>query len=283
MIKAELTHIKDFHHWTRGDDGLYDIGMFANVVRNPLTDGYIGSCRSGRADLNDFIDILTYDKDLNLIDRKYATKGEDPRTFMFNGKPYSLTWDPHSTDKGLVLSYKLIDLLEGKTTTLDIEHYGTEPGDLPVLGKNWMPLVKPGQRGNDLYIAVTIDPTISILKCNINTGYCDWIVPSEGIHNGIEVSISRGGTPLIYHKESNLYVGLGHRTYEVYNHKPFLYTLTTDFSSSTIGEDILTGKDLVEDPQSIFIDDGKIYCCIGNNLKYEGGAVGLYEMKIVNG
>ena len=162
MIKAELTHIKDFHHWTRGDDGLYDIGMFANVVRNPLTDGYIGSCRSGRADLNDFIDILTYDKDLNLIDRKYATKGEDPRTFMFNGKPYSLTWDPHSTDKGLVLSYKLIDLLEGKTTTLDIEHYGTEPGDLPVLGKNWMPLVKPGQRGNDLYIAVTIDPTISI-------------------------------------------------------------------------------------------------------------------------
>ena len=283
MIKAELTHIKDFHHWTRGDDGLYDIGMFANVVRNPLTDGYIGSCRSGRADLNDFIDILTYDKDLNLIDRKYATKGEDPRTFMFNGKPYSLTWDPHSTDKGLVLSYKLIDLLEGKTTTLDIEHYGTEPGDLPVLGKNWMPLVKPGQRGNDLYIAVTIDPTISILKCNINTGYCDWIVPSEGVHNGIEVSISRGGTRLIYHKESNLYVGLGHRTYEEYNHKPLLYTLTTDFSSSTIGEDILTGKDLVEDPQSIFIDDGKIYCCIGNNLKYEGGAVGLYEMKIVNG
>ena len=283
MITATLNHIKDFHHWTRLEDNKYDIGMFANVVPNPETDGYIGACRSGYADLNDTIDVLKYDKDLQLLSRQHATKGEDPRTFMFNGRPYSLTWDPHHTSGGLVLSYKLIDLLDAKTVTLDIENFGTEPGDLPVLGKNWMPLVAPDQQYDELYIAVTIDPVISVLRCNVQTGHCSWVTPLDRVQGGIQVSISRGGTPLIYSEANDIYVGLGHRTYDTYNHKPFLYTLTKHFTESTIGEDIITGKEFVEDPQSIFIENGKIYCCIGNNIIYESGAVVLYEVEISHG
>jgi len=71
---------------------------------------------------------------------------------------------------------------------------------------------------------------------------------------------------------------LGHRTYNYYRHAPFLYTLTKDFKSTTMGEDIITGKTAVEDPVSIYKDDGKIYCCINNLRTVDEGEVGLYEV-----
>ena len=61
-------------------------------------------------------------------------------------------------------------------------------------------------------------------------------------------------------------------------HKPYLYTLTKDFKTSVMGPDLITGKSAVEDPISIYEEDGKIYCCICNWLVPDGGCIGLYEV-----
>lgn len=269
MVTATLNHVKDFHSWKRYPNSYYDIGFFASMVKAPNISGYIGSCRSGNASLSDVIDILHYDDDFNLVYRNQVTKGEDPRTFVYKGKPYSLTWDPNYQE---ILTYKLIDLVEEKAIVLDIEN--VPPSPLRVLGKNWMPLVTE----DELYIVISIDPDISILHCDIESGKCTWVTPFEMIQKGLSVSSNRGGTPLILDEESDLYVGLGHRTYNYYRHAPFLYTLTKDFKSTTMGEDIITGKTAVEDPVSIYKDDGKIYCCINNLRTVDEGQVGLYEV-----
>lgn len=274
MLKVELRHLKDFHHWKKMSDGYFDIGFFANVVKTPKFKGYIGACRSGTGQLNDTVDIVKYDEQFNLVEKKTITPGEDPRTFIYNGKPYSLTWYPYADNNQIVLSYKLVDLLEEKVINLNIENFSPSP--LMVLGKNWMPLVK----NNQLYIVVSIDPDIHILHCDVETGNCSWITPIESIKNGLNVSISRGGTPFIFNKDLNLYVGLGHRSHTSYDHKPFFYALTEDFKSTIISEDIITGKNGVEDPQSIYEEDGKIYCCIGNWHVPNDGSVGLYELML---
>jgi hypothetical protein len=45
-----------------------------------------------------------------------------------------------------------------------------------------------------------------------------------------------------------------------------------------MGPDLITGKSAVEDPISIYEEDGKIYCCICNWLVPDGGCIGLYEV-----
>jgi len=269
MATATLRHIKDFHHWTRKSDGYYDIGMYASMVKAPGVDGYIGSCRSGNASLDDVLDILHYDDDFNLTYRKPITQGEDPRTFVYNGKPYSLTWDPNHQE---ILRYKLIDLVDEKVINLYIEN--VPPSPLRVLGKNWMTVVRDGE----LYIILTIDPEINILHCDVETGECTWVTPFENVQRGLPISSSRGGSPLVYSSELDLYVGLGHRTTDAWHHKPYLYTLTKDFKTSVMGPDLITGKSAVEDPISIYEEDGKIYCCICNWLVPDGGCIGLYEV-----
>ena len=72
----------------------------------------------------------------------------------------------------------------------------------------------------------------------------------------------------------------GHRTTDAWNHKPYLYTLSSDFKTSYVGPDIDTGKSAVEDPLSIYEEDGKIYCTICNWFVPGPGCVGLYEVTI---
>lgn len=271
MVKVTLKHIKDFHHWTRGDNGYYDIGIYASVVKAPGVDGYIGTTRTGRAYLDDVLDIIRYDEQFNLVYRKPVCEGEDPRSFVYKGKPYSLTWDPTLDE---ILTYKIIDLVEEKVITLDID--GVPPSPLKVLGKNWMPLVK----GDELYIVLTIDPEINIIQCDIKTGKCTWVTPFENVQRGLPLSSSRGGSPLLYNSDLDLYIGLGHRTTDAWNHKPYLYTLSSDFKTSYVGPDIDTGKSAVEDPLSIYEEDGKIYCTICNWFVPGPGCVGLYEVTI---
>tara|TARA_B100000424_G_scaffold118274_1_gene89306 strand:- start:2968 stop:3786 length:819 start_codon:yes stop_codon:yes gene_type:complete len=269
MVTATLKHVKDFHHWIRKSNGYYDIGMYASVVKSPKSNGYVGSCRSGNASLDDVLDIIHYDEEFNLTYRKTITQGEDPRTFIYNNKPYSLTWDPNHQE---ILTYKLVDILDEKVINLEIEN--VPPSPLRVLGKNWMTVVKDGE----LYIILTIDPEINILHCNINNGKCTWVTPFENVLRGLPISCNRGGSPLVYHDELDLYVGLGHRTTDAWNHKPYLYTLTSDLKTSYMGSDFVTGKNGVEDPISIYKDGKKIYCGICNWLVPNGGSVGLYEV-----
>ena len=278
VLEATLKHVKDFHHWKRLRNGFYDVGIFANVLPNHLGDGYIGACRSGNATLTDRIDIVHYDSDLNLVHRESAVKGEDPRCFMFNGSPYALTWDPHiDASGGVVLTYKIIDLTNNVTATLSIE--GAPPAPLSVLGKNWMPLEKDGE----LYLVVALDPQVYVLRCvSMPSGRCEWLPGLKPLGN-VGVTISRGGTPLVYSEQFDCYVGLGHRSYSAYTHSAFLYTISKEFDSVTIGADIPTGKIDVQDPQSIFVENEKLYCCIGNWHRHAHGDVGLYEILLKEG
>ena len=233
---------------------------------------YIGSCRNGDASLNDVIHIIHYDENYNLTYRKEITKGEDPRTFVFNGKPYSLTWDP---DHQNILKYKLIDLIDEKVIDLNIENL--PPSHISVLGKNWMTVQKDGE----LYIVLTIDPEINILHCDVKTGDCSWVTPFDNVKRGLVISQNRGGSPFIFHKELDIYIGLGHRTYNYERHTPYLYTLSKDLKTSFIGEDIQTGRTVVEDPLSIYEHDEKIYCCVCNWL-HPSGCANLYEVIVQN-
>ena len=83
MVKVTLKHVKDFHHWTRGDNGYYDIGIYASAKKAPGVDGYIGTTRTGRAYLDDVFDIIHYDEQFNLVYRKPVCEGEDPRSFVY--------------------------------------------------------------------------------------------------------------------------------------------------------------------------------------------------------
>ncbi len=269
MVTATLKHVKDFHHWMRKSNGYFDIGMYASVVKSPNTNTYVGSCRSGNASLDDVIDIIHYDDEFNLTYRKSITQGEDPRTFIYKDKVYSLTWDPNHQE---ILTYKLVDILDEKVIDLEIEN--VPPSPLRVLGKNWMTVIKDGE----LYIILTIDPEINILHCNVDNGKCTWVTPFENVLRGLPISSNRGGSPLVYHDKLDLYIGLGHRTTDAWNHKPYLYTLTPDFKTSVMGDEFVTGKNGVEDPISIYKDNDKIYCGICNWIVPNGGCVGLYEV-----
>jgi len=269
-MNSTLNHIKDFHQWSRLPNSYYDIGIFANVV--PYNDGYIGAVRLGNASANDQVGIVNYDNDLNLLNCTQITAGEDPRTFIFNNIPYALTWYGYYASGQWVMRYKLINLQTRAVLNLIIEDVPLSP--LSVLGKNWMPLVKNGA----LYIVVSIDPDINVLYCDTTTGYCIWI--TSNFTGNIPVTLNRGGTPFIWHNKLQKYIGLGHKSYDSSNHRPFPYTITKDFTKVYIGEDVITGNFGVEDPQSIFMQDNKLYCCIGNWHVPNEGSVGLYEIII---
>ena len=275
MTQVTFKCINKFHNWQRSGNTFHN-GFFANVV--PNGEDYIGACRYGAGNHYDHIHILHYDKDFNLTSRKDITSGEDPRTFIYKNKPYSVTWDP--SPKGdkpeAQLQYKIIDLLDEKVIELDIN--SVHPHDTTrFLGKNWMPLVKD----DELYIVLTIDPKPNILHCNLESAECTWVTPWDALDINSQITSSRGGTPFIYNKKLDKYIGFGHRTQSYANHKPFLYTLSKDFKTSSVGEDIITGSGLDhEDPLSIYEKDGKIYCCIGTLGNVTSEFSYIYEVTI---
>ena len=282
MLTAELSHIKDFHHWKVLPNGVYDVGFFASMVPNKLNGGYIGACRTGRCEQGkDIIDILHYDNDLNLVYRTPITKGEDPRCFEYNNIPYAITWAPSWDINGQpTLEYKIINLIEEKVLSLLIDGLPKCPY-YHTLGKNWMPLEKDGE----LYLVVLLNP-LYILKCDLATGICSWLPGFElkGVidNHETQVDISRGGTPFIFHEKHGRYVGLGHRSYDGRNHSSFLYTLDENFKEVFVGKDLNTGKGEVQDPHSIFCEDGKLYSCISHYDPWvsKAGESGLYELKL---
>tara|TARA_R110000824_G_scaffold101327_3_gene240710 strand:+ start:5175 stop:6023 length:849 start_codon:yes stop_codon:yes gene_type:complete len=277
---VSLKYVQDFSTCQRERSRThFDFGLFANFV--PHARDFYGACRHGNTSLTDNIQLLKYDKDLNLVESNMSVQGEDPRCFLYCGTPYALTWDPQSIDSilGHVFFYKVINLLDGEVTILDIDGFPTTP--TPLLGKNWIPL----ERENKLYFVITIDPQICILECDLNTGKCTWETPIDMVKGDLQITISRGGTPLIFNEESQLYFGLGHRTYNCHNHSAFVYTLTKDFKTATIGGDIATEFSTgVNDPLSIFQKDDKTYCCIANFPIQAGDTLfarsSLYEVNL---
>ena len=268
MNNIEIKHVVDFHKWTRPGPEV-DIGIFANIL--PDGDGYIGAARCGAMDIMDQIHIVTYDSEFNLLDSKKVTKGEDPRCFFFGGTPYALTWSPEATG----LEYKVVNLKTREVTNLLID--GVSRAPLSKFGKNWMPLEKDGQ----LYIIVSLEPKICVLHCDLETGNCQWVEGFEA-DGDIQVTLSRGGTPFIYNETLDRYIGFGHRSYSAYHHNIYFYTISTDFKSVTIGEDIYTEKINVQDPLSIFSKNDKIYFCVGNWNVPDDGEMNLYELTISN-
>ena len=280
MIEASLEHIKDFY-WSKraGPRTRFDFGVFANVV--PYEEKYFGTCRAGAASLDDQVRILEFDSDLNFFSGKDITKGEDPRTFIYKGEPHAITWDPSPSPigSGNVFYYKVINLISGNVTVLSIENFSLTA--VEVLGKNWMPLVKD----DTLYFVITIEPQLCILRCDLESGECKWETPYEMVKDGLEITISRGGTPLIFHKDLDCYFGLGHRTYDCHNHSAFLYVVSRDLRTSYIGPDIPTSRPSgVSDPLSLFVEDEKFYCCIAHTPIQMGDTSevtsALYEVTI---
>tara|TARA_Y100000593_G_C4305126_1_gene335360 strand:+ start:1434 stop:2255 length:822 start_codon:yes stop_codon:yes gene_type:complete len=271
--------MQDFH-WSKRPSSAshFDFGVWANFV--PHEGGYVGACRNGSMGLNDKIQILKFDSDINIVSSYDITKGEDPRSFIYNGEPHILTWDPspNPAGGGNVFYYKVINAISGKVTTLSIENVPVTK--VTILGKNWIPMVKD----NILYFVVTVDPQLCVLRCDLDDGLCTWETPYELIRGGLQITISRGGTSLIPGRHGDSYIGLGHRTYDCHNHSAFLYMVSKDFSKTFIGPDIPTAKKGISDPLSIYEKDDKIYCCIAHAPRQLGDTLeavsSLYEIEI---
>lgn len=263
-MKATLTLIKEFHHWTQPDDL---VGILGSVV--PYENRFIGATRTGRASIDDMISITHYSSDFCLQHIEEVTKGEDPRCFLWNKTPYAVCWDPDPHTH--YLKYKLINLATKEVSLLNIENI--ESGPLSLLGKNWMPLVKD----NELYIVISIDPQLNIVKYDATTKMCAWIPPSNFIGQ-IDVTQYRGGTPFVFYEPLGCFVGLGHKTYNSHYHTPYLYSLDASLQSVRIWNEIFTGKQVAEDPLSAFVVDNKVYCCVSNWDVPGSGYVSLYQL-----
>lgn len=274
-MNFKLNFIKSYHNWIY--DGKYENGFFSNIV--PYNDYYVGTCRVGVGGLGDRVNVVTYDKNLNLISSEYITNGEDPRTFIYEGKPYAVTWDPYNYNINKPdpnqIHYKLLNLIDKKVINLNVNNI--PPGNINVLGKNWMPLIKD----NKIYIVISIEPVLNIIKVNTETGFCEW-TENSNFNDQIFVTENRGGTPFIFNEKLDCYIGVGHKTYTAHRHTPYIYTLTKDLLNIKIYDEILTGHNLVEDPHSIFIENGNMFCCI-NNWDIGGsnnGCGNLYQIVI---
>jgi hypothetical protein len=271
-----------------GYQGIFDIGIYANFV--PYKDKYLGACRFGNAGLKDDLEILDFDSNFNVIKRRPGPPGQDPRCFLHDGIPYALSWTPRLEIPPYDFCYNVTNLITGKVTELKVQ-FSDQSEKYRDLGKNWMALSK----GSQLYFVVSIEPNISVLKCQLETGECTWVTDESLVNNGIKVSnagssASRGGTSWMYNKEHDCYYGLGHRTYNSHYHTAFLYVLSSDFKKVRIGPDITTywsnqgewkhigaakkpelqlaeepkfaSPQGISDPLSIFEKDEKVYCCI---------------------
>jgi len=259
MINAKLTHILDFHHCSRPQPktSKFEIGLFANLV--PYKDGYVGASRCGAIDFNDKINVINYDSKFKYIDNTEITKGEDPRCFLYKDIPHALTWSPKNISSVTYFTYKVINLITKEVVELNIDNVSNEEMHWQKLGKNWMPIVKD----DILYFIITLEPDLNILKCNLDSGKCEWVTEYDTEKDNIPVTISRGGTPFLYNKKLESYIGIGHRTYDGNHHSPYLYTISKDFKNVYVGEDLKSKYNAINDPLSIFQDvDGEFYCCI---------------------
>ena len=259
MSHVRLEHITDYSICKRPARGsVFDTGVFANFV--PYKNGYIGASRVGSMTHDDRVHVTEYDKSFKVLFSHEVTKGEDPRVFIYNNTPHCITWDPHISELGSrVFDYKLINLISGEVKILSIDNISETK--VEILGKNWIPIIKEGV----LYFIITIDPQLCIVRYFPDTNSCKWVTPYELVKGGLDITISRGGTSLIYCREKKCFIGLGHRTYDCHNHSAFLYTVSRNFDRVHIGEDIMTNIDRgISDPLSIFLENGKIYTCIAH-------------------
>jgi hypothetical protein len=209
--------------------------------------------------------------------------GDDPRCFFYKGEPYA--WSCHNIggndykNKKFCYVYNITNCITKESFRLEIER---EPSK--GLGKNWMPICVADQ----LYFVVTIDPEVTLLKCNkIENGraFCSWETPYELVEGGVGrfVSCFRGGTPLIYNEKYECFLGIGHYTHNTNFHTPFLYTLSKGLKRPKIHncpkglvldvpEDTAKAQRLgliqgdrwtrgIFDPLSIYEHEGNFYCC----------------------
>jgi len=244
----------------------------------PYQGEYIGSCRVGNMSLTDKIGILKFDANYNYLSFEMSTDGEDPRTFLYKGKPYAYVVDPYHSPQGTMFNYKVVDLLTGKVTILSIDK--VPETKVEILGKNWIPIVKD----DVLYFVVTIDPQICILRCDLETAHCTWETPFELVKDELKITTSRGSTPLIFSEEYDCFIGIGHRTHTCHHHRPYLYTLSKNFKEAYIGPDISVDRAGVLDALSIYEKDGHIFSCIAYYPIQLGDTTqaisSLYEVKI---
>tara|TARA_R110000744_G_scaffold65460_1_gene134300 strand:- start:1765 stop:2613 length:849 start_codon:yes stop_codon:yes gene_type:complete len=279
MLEATMANATKYCHVTRPHGGVpFDGPVLLNFV--PYGGEYIGAGRVGNMSLSDQIHIYDLDSSFTVTDSRHATKGEDPRAFLFKDHPYAYIVDPHPDENGQhVFSYKVLDLVSGETKVLSIDHFPTTP--IQALGKNWIPFEKDGE----VYFIVTIEPYVTILHCNLETSFCTWITPLELVKNGVKITLSRGSTPMMFSKTHDLFFGIGHRTYDCNNHSAYLYTLSKDFKKSYVGPDIPIDTSYpVSDAVSLFEEKGKIWSCVAQYPCQLGDTTdatcSLYEVKL---
>ena len=107
MLEATMANATKYCHVTRPHGGVpFDGPVLLNFV--PYGGEYIGAGRVGNMSLSDQIHIYDLDSSFTVTDSRHATKGEDPRAFLFKDHPYAYIVDPHPDENGQhVFSYKV--------------------------------------------------------------------------------------------------------------------------------------------------------------------------------
>lgn len=148
-----------------------------------------------------------YDADFNLVGESHLLRerAEDPRSFIWRGRPWCVALD--ETSRGFANYHNiLIDLLIGRVHNLE--------SDLMYQGKNWMPLVHDDR----LLFIRSIDP-LCIVECDPSDWHCSTLIAPSHNHIGQY----RGGAAAFV--RDGMIQGYGHRTTSLTAHTPYRFEI----------------------------------------------------------
>ena len=138
---------------------------------------------------------------------------EDPRIIELNNEIIVIYNDSFDNDKIRLFLYNFTT----KNNVLLNYQYSNN------IEKNWSPFIYK----NILYVSYSINPHI-ILKVNIQNGDCQKIYENPKFNSPLKIY---GGTPSIYIKESNFYLGIAHLNIQgLFGWKRIYYCVSYIFS-----------------------------------------------------
>ncbi len=225
---------------------------FVSIV--PWLDGYIGAYRDfnpANSETDTIIQSVRYDADFNITEHATVKPypnvpneglgAHDPRTFLFDGRPFYLTSVAHG--KGADCIQQIVNCETGGATRI-------RP-NLKYLGKNWMPVTGDKQ----LRLIRSLSPTV-ILRYGAWMGDGEILVEQPG-----EIGALRGGC--VAKLEDKHIEGWAHHTEEqggIVTHRPVHFSMWED--GTGLETQLIDSLDMpiIVDPTSWW-DDLLLCCC----------------------
>jgi len=154
-------------------------------------------------------------QDVRWISQEPIDRGEDPRCFLWRGRPACLTWTE------LNGQFRLLLFESGGARAVQLDRTVTSA----VGGKNW---VAVPARDGQLYLVASLQP-LRVLKYegeSNGTGKLSW----HHSDSGTSSFIWRGGSPAAFFETGGTqgYVGLGHHTDSKSRHEVMAYVFDPD-------------------------------------------------------